>query len=92
MQTLLLIEAKGDVRGDEAVNNVLEELLKPTDIADETEEYARILRESGHGIALRKPTCDVDVSDLCYWSPEGEAARVFNIFDNKQVCIRTCGS
>lgn len=49
-------------------------------------EYSRLLHDSGHGIALRKPVQDIDVGDLCYWSPEGKAVRILNVFDNRQVC------
>jgi hypothetical protein len=52
---------------------------------EEQQEYARMLHGSGHGIALRQPTHDVDVGDLCYWSPNGRATRILNIFDNKEV-------
>jgi hypothetical protein len=52
---------------------------------EEQLEYARLLYGNGHGIALRKPTHDVDVGDLCYWNPEGKAVRILNIFDNRQV-------
>jgi hypothetical protein len=52
---------------------------------EEQQEYARLLNGSGLGIALRRPTHDVDVGDLCYWSPDGKATRILNIFDNKEV-------
>ena len=52
---------------------------------EEQLEYARLLHGSGHGIALRKPTHDVEVGDVCYWSSEGKATRILNIFENIQV-------
>lgn len=52
---------------------------------EKQQEYARLLHGSGFGIALWKPTHDVDVGDLCYWSPDGKATRILNIFDNKEV-------
>ena len=52
---------------------------------EEQSEYARLLHPNGHGIALRNPTHDIDVGDLCYWSPEGKATRILNVFDNVQV-------
>ena len=48
-------------------------------------QYSRLLHGNGHGIALRKPTHAIDVGDLCYWSPDGKATRILNVFDNKQV-------
>lgn len=48
-------------------------------------EYSRLLHGSGYGIALRKPSHDINVGDLCYWSPDGKASRILNVFDNKQV-------
>ena len=48
-------------------------------------EYSRLLHGSGHGIALRKPTHDINVGDLCYWTQDGKATRILNVFDNKQV-------
>jgi len=55
---------------------------------DQQLEFARLLLPSGNGIPLRKPTHDIDVGDICYWSPEGKASRILNIFDNKQVRAR----
>jgi len=52
---------------------------------EEQHEYARLLSGSGHGLALKQPTYDVDVGDICYWSPTGKAIRILNIFDNKDV-------
>ena len=52
---------------------------------DQQLEFARLLRPSGHGIALRKPTTDINVGDICYWTPDGKATRILNIFDNKDV-------
>ena len=52
---------------------------------DQQLEFARLLQPSGNGIALRKPTLDIDVGDICYWTPEGKASRILNIFENKQV-------
>ena len=52
---------------------------------EEQREYARLLHSSGHGIALRQPTHDIDVGDICYWSAQGKALRILNVFDNKDV-------
>lgn len=49
-------------------------------------EYSRLLHGSGHGIALRKAPHDINVGDLCYWTPEGKACRILNIFDHREVC------
>jgi len=48
-------------------------------------EYAKLLHGAGHGVALRKPSLDVEVGDLCYWDPEGKATRILNVFDNREV-------
>jgi hypothetical protein len=48
-------------------------------------QYSRLLHGSGHGIALRKPTQDINVGDVCYWTQDGKACRILNVFDNKQV-------
>lgn len=48
-------------------------------------EYSRLLHGSSHGIALRKATHDIDVGDICYWTQDGKALRILNIFSNKQV-------
>ena len=55
---------------------------------EEQLQFARLLHGSGHGIALRNPTHGVDVGDLCYWSPDGRASKILNIFDNKQVTFQ----
>lgn len=48
--------------------------------------FSKLLYESSrHGIALRRPTQDINVGDLCYWSPNGTATRILNVFDNRQV-------
>ena len=52
---------------------------------DEQLEFSRLLYNSVSGVALRKPTHGIDVGDLCYWSPEGKATRILNVFDNAQV-------
>jgi hypothetical protein len=52
---------------------------------EKQQEYARLLHGSGLGIGLWKPTYDIDVGDICYWSPDGKATRILNIFDNKEV-------
>ena len=52
---------------------------------DDQREYARLLHGTGYGIALRQPTHDIDVGDICYWSPNGKATRILNVFDNKDV-------
>jgi hypothetical protein len=48
-------------------------------------EYSRLLHSSGYGIALRRPSTEVDVGDLCYWNRDGEATRILNIFENRDV-------
>jgi hypothetical protein len=58
-------------------------------VMEEQLEYSRLLHGSGHGIALRKPTQDIEVGDICYWNPDGKATRILNVFDNKQVLILT---
>jgi elongation factor P hydroxylase len=52
---------------------------------DEQVDYSRLLHGSGHGIALRKATTDIDVGDLCYWNPDGRATKILNVFDNAEV-------
>jgi len=52
---------------------------------DQQLEFARLLQPSGNGIAILKATHDIDVGDICYWTPEGKATRILNIFDNRQV-------
>ena len=54
---------------------------------DQQLEYSRLLHGSGHGIALRKATHDVDFGDLCYWSPDGKAIHILNIFEHQQVYL-----
>jgi hypothetical protein len=54
---------------------------------DEQQAFSRILYSSGHGIALRFPTQEIDVGDVCYWDTDGAATRIFNVFDNKDVLI-----
>jgi len=49
-------------------------------------QYSKLLHASNYGIALRKPSYDISVGDLCYWDQEGKATRILNIFDNYQVC------
>jgi len=48
-------------------------------------EFARLLYGNGHGLGLKKATHDVEVGDICYWTPEGKACKMLNIFDNAQV-------
>ena len=52
---------------------------------EEQLDFARILYDSSYGIALRKPAQEIDVGDICYWTPDGRASRILNVFDNKQV-------
>lgn len=47
--------------------------------------FARLLKESGQGIALCRPTQDVDVGDVCYWDSNGTATRILNVFENREV-------
>lgn len=49
--------------------------------------YSKLLHGSGHGIALKHPTQDIDVGDLCYWDSNGKAVRILNVFDNEKVKI-----
>jgi hypothetical protein len=53
---------------------------------EEQQAFSRMLYSSGHGIALRHPTQEINVGDVCYWE-DGIATRIFNVFDNKDVLI-----
>jgi hypothetical protein len=52
---------------------------------DEQQAFSSLLYGSGHGIALRNPTQEIDVGDVCYWDMDGTATRIFNVFDNTVV-------
>jgi hypothetical protein len=52
---------------------------------DEQQAFAELLHGSRHGIALRRPTQEIDVGDLCYWDTDGTASRILNVFENKEV-------
>jgi len=54
---------------------------------DEQHAFAQLLFDSGHGIALLRPTQELDVGDVCYWDTDGTAVRILNIFDNKEVHV-----
>jgi hypothetical protein len=52
---------------------------------DEQLAFARLLKYSGQGIALCRPSQDVDVGDICYWDSNGTATRILNVFENGEV-------
>jgi hypothetical protein len=52
---------------------------------DEQLAYSKLLHATGHGIALRRPSQEVDVGDLCHWDPDGKPMRILNVFENKEV-------
>jgi len=52
----------------------------------EQQEFAKLLYSRGLGIALRRPTQEIDVGDVCYWDTDGSAVRILNVFDNADVC------
>ena len=54
---------------------------------DEQQAFSQLLHNSGYGIALRHPTQEIDVGDVCYWDADGTATRIFNVFDNAEVHI-----
>lgn len=47
--------------------------------------FSELLQKNPHGVALRNPTQEVDVGDICYWDAKGTATRILNIFDNSDV-------
>jgi len=51
----------------------------------EQQEFAKLLYKQGLGIALRRPTQEIDVGDVCYWDSDGTAVRILNVFDNADV-------
>lgn len=59
---------------------------------DEQHAFSRLLHSSGHGIALRHPTQEIEVGDVCYWDADGTATRIFNVFDNAEVLTVVPGS
>jgi len=54
---------------------------------DEQQAFAQLLFDSKHGIALRRPTQELDVGDVCYWDNDGTAVRILNIFENSEVYV-----
>ena len=51
----------------------------------EQQSFSELLQNNGHGIALRNPTQDINVGDICYWDTRGTATRILNVFENKDV-------
>jgi hypothetical protein len=47
--------------------------------------FSELLKSNGLGIALRKPTQDINVGDVCYWDAKGTATKILNVFENKAV-------
>jgi hypothetical protein len=47
--------------------------------------FSKLLHGSGHGIALKHPTQEIDIGDVCYWDADGKAVRILNVFDNTKV-------
>ena len=54
---------------------------------DEQQAFSRLLYSSGHGIALRRPSQEIDVGDVGYWDTDGKATRIFNAFENAEVLL-----
>jgi len=54
---------------------------------EEQQAFAQLLFDSSHGIALLRPTQELDVGDVCYWDTDGTAVRILNIFENKEVYV-----
>jgi len=55
----------------------------------EQQSFSELLQNNGHGIALRHPTQEINVGDICYWDEKGTATRILNVFDNSDVCSRS---
>jgi hypothetical protein len=53
-------------------------------------KYSSLLLASNYGIALKKPSYDITVGDVCFWDQEGKATRILNVFDNHQVQLTAC--
>jgi len=49
--------------------------------------FSKLLQEAGEGIALCRPTQDIDVGDICYWDSNGRATRILNVFENQEVSV-----
>jgi serine/threonine protein kinase len=50
-------------------------------------KYSKLLYPMNYGIALRNPSDDISVGDLCFWDRHGKAMRILNIFENQEVCL-----
>ena len=53
----------------------------------EQQSFSELLQNNGHGIALRHPTQEINVGDICYWDEKGTATRILNVFDNSDVRV-----
>jgi hypothetical protein len=51
----------------------------------EQQSFSELLQNNGHGIALRHPTQEINVGDICYWDEKGTATRILNVFENSDV-------
>jgi len=51
----------------------------------EQQSFSELLQKNAYGIALRHPTQEIDVGDICYWDAKGAATRILNIFENRDV-------
>jgi len=51
----------------------------------EQQSFSELLQNNGHGIALRNPTQEINVGDICYWDEKGTATRILNVFENSDV-------
>jgi hypothetical protein len=50
-------------------------------------KYSEILYPRNYGIALKNPSDDISVGDLCFWDLHSKATRILNIFENQEVCL-----
>jgi serine/threonine protein kinase len=50
-------------------------------------KYSKLLHPNNLGIALKYPSDNINVGDLCFWDEHGKAVRILNIFDNHKVCL-----
>ena len=57
-------------------------------IMKEQQSFSELLQNNGHGIALRHPTQEINVGDICYWDEKGTATRILNVFENSDVYSR----